>query len=83
MSTITVVLDNQCIDFEVTHYCPRLPATLWEPEEPPEIEWQAADPSIQALIDHFGLLEDVEKLIVAKAEKDRAEADFDAGAEKS
>lgn len=83
MSRVTIELDDQPIEFEITYYSPALPAILWEPEEPPEIEWQAADPSIQALIDHFGLHEDVEKLIVTKAVKDRDEADFDAGAEKS
>ena len=77
MSTITVVLGGQHIDFEITHYCPGSPATRWEPETDESIEWQAADPAIQVLIDHFGLHESMEELIVEQAKKDRADAEYE------
>lgn len=75
MGTITVVLDRQHIDFEITYYCPGSPATRWEPAEPEELEWQAADPAIQALIDHLGLYEPVEELIIEQVKRDRADAE--------
>lgn len=75
MSTITVVLDGQSIGFQITHYSPALPATRWEPAEPEELEWQATDPAIQALIDRFNLHEAVEELIREQAKRD-AEADY-------
>lgn len=75
MSTITIELDGQHIEFEITYYSPALPATRWEPAEPEEIEWQAVDPAIQALIDRLGLHESVEALIVEQAKRDRDDAD--------
>lgn len=75
MSTITIELDGQHIEFEITYYSPALPATRWEPAEPEELEWQAVDPAIQALIDHFGLYEPVEEMIREQAERDRADAE--------
>lgn len=70
MSTMTVVLDGQPIEFEITHYSPASPATRWEPAEPEELEWVAVDPAIQALIDHLGLHESVEELIREQAKRD-------------
>lgn len=75
MSTITVKLDGQQIEFEITHYSPARPATRWEPAEPEELEWVAVGPAIQALIDQFALHESVEELIREQAERDRADAD--------
>lgn len=75
MSTVTIVLDGQPIVFEITYYSPALPATRWEPAEPEELEWQAVDPAIQALIDQFALHESVEELIVEQAKRDRADAE--------
>lgn len=80
MSTITVVLDSQHIDFVITHHSSCLPATYFHPEEPEELEWRAKDPAIQALVEHFGLHEAVEELIVEQAKKDRTDADLDAAA---
>ena len=70
---ITVVIDGQPIDFYITHHCPGSPATRWEPEAPEEIEWQAADPAIQALITHFGLEESIEEMVRHQAEYDGAD----------
>ena len=75
MSTVTIKLDGQHIEFEITYYSPGLPATRWEPPEPEELEWQAVDPAIQALIDRFALHEYVEELIREQAKRDRADAD--------
>lgn len=75
MSTVTIELDGQHIEFEITYYSPARPATRWEPAEPEELEWQAVDPAIQALIDQFALHESVEELIREQAERDRADAD--------
>lgn len=77
MSTITVVLGGQHIDFEITHHCPGAPATRWEPETDELIEWQAADPAIQALITHFGLEESIEEMIRHQAECDGADAEYE------
>ncbi len=70
MSTVTIELDGQPIEFEITYYSPALPATRWEPAEPEELEWQAVDPAVQALIMHFGLEESIEELIREQAERD-------------
>lgn len=78
MSTVTIKLDGQPIEFEITYYSPALPATRWEPEEPEELEWHATDPTIQALIDRFNLHEPVEELICEQAERDRHDAASDA-----
>lgn len=75
MSTVTIVLEGRPIEFEITYYSPGLPATRWEPEEPEELEWQAVDSTIQALIDRFTLHESVEELIVEQAKRDRADAE--------
>ena len=75
MSTVTIALDGQPIEFEITYYSPGLPATRWEPAEPEELEWQAVDPAIQALIDQFALHESVEELIREQAQRD-AEDDY-------
>lgn len=77
MSTITIKLDGQLIDFQITHYSPAFPATRWEPEEPEELEWVAVDSGVQALIDHFGLHESVEKLIREQAKKDSEDSQGD------
>lgn len=75
MSTITVKLDGQQIEFEITHYSPARPATRWEPAEPEELEWVAVDPAIQALITHFDLGGEVEELIREQAKRDRDDAE--------
>jgi len=77
MSTVTVELDGQQIEFEITYYSPGLPATRWEPAEPEELEWHAVDPAIQALIDYFGLYIPVERLICRQAKRDAEEIGHD------
>lgn len=75
MSIVTIVLNSQLIEFEITHYSPGYPATRWEPEEPEELEWQAVDPAIQALINRFTLHESVEELIAEQAKRDGADTE--------
>lgn len=75
MSTVTVTLYKQPIEFLITYYSPALPATRWEPAEPEELEWVAVDPAIQALITHFDLGGEVEELIREQAKRDRDDAE--------
>lgn len=65
MNEITLRLGGKHVAFIVTDYHPGSPATWDDPGEPPYIEWHAKDPSVDAVLDEFGIADEVEERLLA------------------
>lgn len=77
MQTITVPVGNELIEFQYTGL-PTIPATRYEQGQEAQIEkaW-AADPKMQALIEHFGLADSIAELIGEQIQEDADNAALD------
>lgn len=83
MATITLLLGGQHTDFEITHYHAGSPGTWDEPEEPPEIEWHAKNELVDAVIDEFGIADEIEERLLAAIEHGQQESRTESAIERA
>lgn len=71
MTEITLKLGGKPVVFSITDYLPGSPGTWDEPAEPPYLEWHADDDLVDAVIDEFGIDNEIEERLLAAIEHGR------------
>lgn len=74
MIEITLKLGGKPVVFSITDYLPGSLATWGEPAESPYIEWHAKDELVDAVIDEFGIADEIEERLLAAIEHGQQES---------
>lgn len=67
--TLQLELGGKPVAFSITSYFPGYPGTWDEPAEPPHIEWHADDDLVDAVIDEFGIADEIQERLLAAIER--------------